>query len=172
MSCTPHAREAAHRNLKREVYESRTDESLSTVIREESLPVWQGHVQQPGCAVIRPVAGTCLSSWRLEYADDYWKDYVEMLMTATYNKLYCGFLSALFVSSFLEEKDPMMRSNTRKNRFQNAVLTQNVIFSCSSQSRPSYLPTSLKIRRRQSEQQSHENFVGIENNIGGERRRA
>ena len=146
------------------MHESRLDESRSTVIREELLPVWQGHEQQPGCDVIQPVAGPCLSSWRLEYADDYWEDYVEMLMTTTYNKLYCGFLSALFVSRLLEGKDPMIRSNTCKNRFQNAVLTQNVIFSCSSQSRPSNLHTSLKIRRRQSEQQSHENFVGIENN--------
>ena len=70
----------------------------------------------------------------------------------------------VIVSSFLERKDPMIRSNTCKNRFQNAVLTQNVIFSCSSQSGPSNLRTSLKIRRRQSEQQSHENFVDIVNN--------
>ena len=61
--------EAVHRNLKREVHESRLDESRSTLIREELLPVGQGHEQQPGCDVIQPVAGPCLSSWRLEYAD-------------------------------------------------------------------------------------------------------
>ena len=66
----------------------------------------------------------------------------------------------VIVSSFLERMDPMIRSNT----CQNAVLTRNVIFSCSSQSGPSNLHTSLKIRRRQSEQQSHENFVDIVNN--------
>ena len=48
-----------------------------------------------------------------------YKDYVEMPIArglldknAAYNKLYCGFLSALFESSFLEEKDPKTRSNT------------------------------------------------------------
>ena len=66
----------------------------------------------------------------------------------------------VIVSSFLERMDSMIRSNT----CQNAVLTRNVIFSCSSQSGPSNLHTSLKIRRRQSEQQSHENFVDIVNN--------
>ena len=66
----------------------------------------------------------------------------------------------VIASSFLERVDPMTRSNT----CQNAVLTRNVIFSCSSQSGPSNLHTSLKIRRRQSEQQSHENFVDIVNN--------
>ena len=103
-----------------------------------------------------------------------YKDYVEMLiarglldknaMTAAYNKLYCGFLSALFESSFLDEKDPMTRSNTCKDRFQSTVLTPDVFLSCSSLSGPSNLPTFPKIRRRQSEQQSHEKFVGIENN--------
>ena len=62
--------------------------------------------------------------------------------------------------SFLERMDLMIRSNTCLN----AVLTRNVIFSCSSQSGPSNLHTSLKIRRRQTEQQSHENFVDIVNN--------
>ena len=66
----------------------------------------------------------------------------------------------VIVSSFLKRMDSMIRSNT----CQNAVLTRNVIFSCSSQSGPSNLHTSLKIRRRQSEQQSHENFVDIVNN--------
>ena len=56
----------------------------------------------------------------------------------------------------------MIRSNTCLN----AVLTRNVVFSCSSQSRPSNLHTSLKIWRRQTEQQSHENFVDIVNNTG------
>ena len=83
-----------------------------------------------------------------------YKDYVEMLiarglldknaMTAAYNKLYCGFLSALFESSFLEEKDPMTRSNTCKDRSQSIVLTPDVFLSCSSLSRPSNLPTSPK----------------------------
>ena len=103
-----------------------------------------------------------------------YKDYVEMLiarglldknaMTAAYNKLHCGVLSALFESSFLEEKDPMTRSNTCKDRSQSTVLTPDVFLSCSSLSGPSNLSTSPKIRRRQSEQQSHEKFVGIENN--------
>ena len=66
----------------------------------------------------------------------------------------------VIVSSFLERMVSMIRSNT----CQNAVLTRNVIFSCSSQSGPSNLHTSLKIRRRQPEQQSHENFVDIVNN--------
>ena len=102
-----------------------------------------------------------------------YKDYVEMpierglldknAMIAAYNKLYCGFLSALFESSFLEEKDPKTRSNTYKDRFQSTVLTPGVFLSCSSLSGPSNLPTSPKIRRIQSEQQSHEKFVGIEN---------
>ena len=184
--CAPR-QEAVHRILKREVSESRLDVSRSPVISEEFLPAWHGHAQQPGCDAIQPVVGPCLSSRRLEDVDDYWearcqnwsetsglvscdenksdyKDYVEMLMTAAYNKLYCGFLSALFESSFLEEKDPMTRSNTCKDRFQSTVLTQDVFFSCSSLSGPSNLPTSPKIRRIQSEQQSHKKFVGIENN--------
>ena len=194
--CAPR-QETAHRNQKREVCESRLVVSRSPVIREEFLPVWHGHAQQPGCDAIQPVVGPCLSSRRLEDVDDYWeawcqswsetiglvscdenkrdyKDYVEMLiardmldknaMTTAYNKLYCGFLSALFESSFLEEKDPTTRSNTCKDRFQSTVLTQDVFFSCSSLSGPSNLHTSPKIRRRQSEQQSHEKFVGIENN--------
>ena len=64
------------------------------------------------------------------------------------------------VSSFLERMVSMIRSNI----CQNNVLTRIVIFSCSSQSGPSILHTSLLIRRRQSEQQSHENFVDIANN--------
>ena len=66
----------------------------------------------------------------------------------------------VIVSNFLERMVSMIRSNT----CQNNVLTWIVIFSCSSQSGPSILHTSLKIRRRQSEQQSHENFVDIANN--------
>ena len=49
----------------------------------------------------------------------------------------------VIVSSFLERKDPMIRSNTCKNRFQNAVLTQNVIFFMSQPVRtqqPAHLP--------------------------------
>ena len=64
------------------------------------------------------------------------------------------------VSSFLERMVSMIRSNT----CQNNVLTRIVIFSRSSQSGPSTLHTSLQIRWRQSEQQSHENFVDIANN--------
>ena len=103
-----------------------------------------------------------------------YKDYVEMpiarglldknAMIAAYNKSYCGFPSALFESSFVEEKDPKTRSNTYKDRYQSTVLTPGVFLSCSSLSGPSNLPTSPKIRRIQSEQQSHEKFVGIENN--------
>ena len=67
----------------------------------------------------------------------------------------------VIASSFLERMDLMIRSNTCLN----AVLTRNVMFSCSSQSSgPSNLHISLKIWRRQSEQQSHENFVDIVNN--------
>ena len=62
--------------------------------------------------------------------------------------------------SFLDRMDLMIRSNTCLN----AVLTRNVMFSCSSQSGPSNLHTPLKIWRRQTEQQSHENFVDIVNN--------
>ena len=103
-----------------------------------------------------------------------YKDYVEMpiarglldknAMIAAYSKSYCGFPSALFESSFLEEKDPKTRSNTYKDRYQSTVLTPGVFLSCSSLSGPCYLPTSPKIRRIQSEQQSHEKFVGIEDN--------
>ena len=103
-----------------------------------------------------------------------YKDYVEMLiarglldknaMMAAYNKSYCGLPSALFESCCLEEKDPKTRSNTNKNRYQCSVLTPGVFLSCSSLSGPSNLPTSPEIRRIQSVQQSHEKFVGIENN--------
>ena len=64
------------------------------------------------------------------------------------------------VSSFLDSMVSMTRSNTCQNK----VLTRIVIFSCSSQSGPSILHTSLLIRRRQSEQQSHEYFVDIADN--------
>ena len=64
------------------------------------------------------------------------------------------------VSSLLDSMVSMTRSNTCQNK----VLTRIVIFSCSSQSGPSILHTSLLIRWRQSEQQSHENFVDIADN--------
>ena len=64
------------------------------------------------------------------------------------------------VSSFLDSMVSMTKSNT----CQNNVLTRIVIFSCSSLSGPSILHTSLLIRRRQSEQQSHEYFVDIADN--------
>ena len=56
--CAPR-HEAAHRSQTREVCESRLDESRSPVIREEFLPVWHGHAQQPGCDAIQPVVGPC-----------------------------------------------------------------------------------------------------------------
>ena len=83
-----------------------------------------------------------------------YKDYVEMLiarglldknaMTAAYNKLYCGFLSALFESSFLEEKDPMTRSNTCKDRFQSTVLTPDVFFHVPASPDPATCTTPQK----------------------------
>ena len=57
-----------------------------------------------------------------------------------------------------------MVSMTRSNTCQNKVLTRIVIFSCSSQSRPSILYTSLLKRWRKPEQQSHEHFVDIADN--------
>ena len=103
-----------------------------------------------------------------------YKDYVEMLiardlleknaMIVANNKSYCGFPSALLESCFLEEMDPKTRSNTYKDRFQSTVLTLGVFLSCSSLSGPRNLPTSPKIRRIRSVQQSHKNFVGIEYN--------
>ena len=57
-----------------------------------------------------------------------------------------------------------MVSMTRSNTCQNKVLTRIVIFSCSSQSSPSILYTSLLKRWRKPEQQSHEHFVNIADN--------
>ena len=64
------------------------------------------------------------------------------------------------VSSLLDSMVSMARSNTCQNK----VLTRIVIFSCSSQSGPCILHTSLLKRWRQSEQQSHEHFVDIADN--------
>ena len=57
-----------------------------------------------------------------------------------------------------------MVSMTRSNTCQNKLLTRTVFFSCSSQSSPSILYTSLLKRWRKPEQQSHEHFVNIADN--------
>ena len=108
-----------------------------------------------------------------ENKSDY-KYYVEMLiarylleenaMIVANNKLYCGFPSALLESCFLEEMDPKTRSNTYKDRFLSTLLTPGVFLSCSSLSGPRNQPTSPKIRRIRSVQQSHDKFVDIEYN--------